>query len=675
MAGTAAALLFAVLLVKLTVVLVLAGDRWLAVNYSAPQASAEVTRLVVGLPLCVVAVLLLADRSGHRMGGLLLAAGAVWIVPSAVFDLFAFLGSEPVPVAAAMILLGATGIAGHPLTVLLLPLCFLHDSASRRGRWGVIVGAGAVCLGYGVLWALGTPGSHPFPSPWSGTAVGEWAMGLLEPSEAAVDWVSRVVTVVVTADLVRRALREPAGDGRRVWALLAVAYPACVCLLLSDVWGESWTVAARAAGSAVWVAVICLAAARGGMWRLERVTSHRLAGAFVLTALAAAAVCTAVAAWATLPAARSVTVVVVACGALVVGWTARPVVLRTSLAVERAFYGPRARPYEAMRALAVRLRQAPHPGHVPEEICRSVVEDLGLAGAAIGVDTRSGPRWLAAVGAPVTEPKQTFVLRHHGQAVGRLEVARGGTSTPAERDSDLLSLLADQAGPALAALRLGQEAQAAREHLVLAREEERRRLRREIHDGLGPQLAAAQLRLGTAQACSPPSSAATEHLRVAAEGLGEALAEVRRITAGLTPAALVEHGLLGATRTLAHRLGTDDVRVTVAGPRTPLPALAPGVEIAAYRIAAEAVTNAVRHAGARRVEVAFDAAPTALTVVVTDDGTGFDTAAVPGTGLASVAERAEEIGGTSAVASGPDGTTVSATLPLASHPEHPEGRR
>ncbi|MFD0385421.1 hypothetical protein ACFQ2B_33435 [Streptomyces stramineus] len=68
----------------------------------------------MGLPLCAVAVLLLADPSGHRMGGLLLAAGAVWIVPSAVFDLFAFLGSEPVPVAAAMILLGATGIAGHP---------------------------------------------------------------------------------------------------------------------------------------------------------------------------------------------------------------------------------------------------------------------------------------------------------------------------------------------------------------------------------------------------------------------------------------------------------------------------------------------------------------------------------------------------------------------------------
>ncbi|MFD0385423.1 sensor histidine kinase [Streptomyces stramineus] len=143
---------------------------------------------------------------------------------------------------------------------------------------------------------------------------------------------------------------------------------------------------------------------------------------------------------------------------------------------------------------------------------------------------------------------------------------------------------------------------------------------------------------------------------------------MRRITAGLTPAALVEHGLLDATRTLAHRLSTDDVRVRVTGPPAPLPALAPGVETAAYRIAAEAVTNAARHARAHRVEVAFAATPTALTVTVTDDGRGFDAAAVPGTGLASVGERAEEIGGTSTITSGPDGTTVTATLPITPGP-------
>jgi signal transduction histidine kinase len=528
------------------------------------------------------------------------------------------------------------------------------------------VGAGAACVVYGAVWALGTPGIPPFTTPWSDTAVGDRALGLLDPAEDALVWVNATVAAAVTASLIRRTFGEPAGEARRAWTLLTASYPVCVVLLLADMWGESWTIAARAAGGAVWVAVIGLAVSHGGRWRLERVTSHRLADAFVVTALSAAAVCAAVLAWQAFPAGRSGATAAAAGCALVAGWVARPLVRRASLTVARAFYGPRARPHEAIRALAVRLRDAPHPGDVPEQICRSAVEDLGLAGAAVAIDTRSGPRRLAAAGVPVTEPKQVFVMRHHGRPVGRLEVARGGASTPAERDGDLLALLADQAGPALAALRLGEEAQAARERLVLAREEERRRLRREIHDGLGPHLAAVQLRLGIAQACAPPSSGAPEHLLTAAEVLGEALTEVRRITAGLAPAALVEHGLLDATRTLARRLSTRDVLVTVTLTGPPLPALTPAVETAAYRIAAEAVTNAVRHAGAGRVRVTFGAGQATLQVTVSDDGTGFDAAAAPGTGLASITERAEEIGGTCTMDTGPRGTTVSATLPTVS---------
>ena len=121
--------------------------------------------------------------------------------------------------------------------------------------------------------------------------------------------------------------------------------------------------------------------------------------------------------------------------------------------------------------------------------------------------------------------------------------------------------------------------------------------------------------------------------------------------------------VLDATRILAHRLTTDAVRVTVTDPATPLPALPPAVETAAYRITAEAVTNAVRHAGARGVEVTFTACPGALTVTVADDGTGFDAGAVPGTGLSSIAERAEEIGGAATIDTAPGGTTVTATLP------------
>ncbi|WP_229871283.1 sensor histidine kinase [Streptomyces phaeofaciens] len=667
----AAALLATGLAVKVAVV-VDAADRWAAL----PQAISELTRLVVGVPVCAVAVLLLADRSGHRAGRMLMAAGAVWFVPSSVLDLVAFFGSTQEAVAAAMIPLGAVAVTVHPLTVLLFPLCFLPGLPSSRGWRFLVTATVAACAVYGAIWTLGTPGAAPFASPWAGTPAGRWAGRHLDLNQQGLVWVSRVVTVTVTADLARRLVAAPTAESRRVWTALALAYPACALLLLIDMWphswtsavnagwgNESWTMAAHALGGALWVAMVCLVVARGGVWRLERDTTHRLATAFVATTVAAAVVCTAALAWAGLPAGGGAAVPAAVAAALVAGWGARPVLNRASLAVERAFYGPRARPHEAMRALAVRLRQAPRPEEIPEQICRSVVEDLGLSGATVSADTRSGPRLLAAFGAAVAHPKQVFVLQHHGRQVGRLEVSRDGASTPAERDTDLLSLLADQAGPALAALQLGQEAQAARERLIVAREEERRRLRREIHDGLGPQLAAVQMRLGAAQACP---AADPQHLRIAAEGLGEALAEVRRITAGLTPAMLAERGLLDATRTLAQRLSTADVQITVDAVPLPLPPLGPAVETAAYRIAAEAVTNAVRHSGARHVRIVFEATATTLAVAVVDDGTGLDTRAVPGTGLASVAERAEEIGGTSTLDTGPHGTTVTATLPTPS---------
>ncbi|WP_413755127.1 sensor histidine kinase [Streptomyces sp. MMBL 11-3] len=199
---------------------------------------------------------------------------------------------------------------------------------------------------------------------------------------------------------------------------------------------------------------------------------------------------------------------------------------------------------------------------------------------------------------------------------------------------------------------------------VPVREEERRRLRRDLHDGLGPHLAAAQIRLDAAQACGPLPPAATEHLRVAAEGLGAALTEVRRITAGLGPAALLEKGLLDATRSLARHFSTQHVGVVVVGSALRLPAPVSAVETSAYRITAEALTNAVRHSGARRVRVDLSADSTALTVRVTDDGTGLGVRAAAGTGLASIAERAAETGGTCTVDSGPHGTTVRATLPF-----------
>ncbi|GLV77617.1 hypothetical protein Shyhy02_56170 [Streptomyces hygroscopicus subsp. hygroscopicus] len=720
--------------VSALIVVVLAGwvagllrvnDQWVALACPRPRGATVLTRVAVGVPVLGVAVLLLAERSARRYGGVLLVAGGLWLLPSAAAGLLG-LGDLGTAGAVLSLLLAAAKMACRPLTVLLLPLWLFPrggpvgdpkgvppaptapagaDTAGRadgeragrrrapapergaRGRtprrgarrrqwWAISACASGYWLGYAVLWLISEPLVGSVPNPAFTTAAGQWAFDHLDAYAEAEPWVLRTVAVAVTAALCCRAAVSR-GAERRDWALLAVAYPACVSLLLSQ-WGEGVpTIVARTAGSAVWAAAICLGVARTGIWRLDRSTSHRLARVVVLTSLAAVVVCTVFAVQAALPSVRSGVTTVTAGCALVLGWGLRPSARRLTRCVERAFYGPRARPHEAVSALAVRLQQAPHPGEVPQQICRSAVEDLGVSGAAVSVDTRAGPRRLASAGVPLTGPVQTYPLRHHGRTVGRLEVSRDGFGTPAERDGGLLSLLADQAAPALAALRLAEEAQAARERLVLAREQERRRLRREIHDGLGPQLAAVRLRLDIAQTSCPPGHPATPQLREAAETLAEALVEVRRITAGLAPAALAERGLAGAVRDLAHRLGVDGLRVSVASRPAALPPLSPGVETAAYRIAAESLTNAVRHARARQVGVELTAGPDTLEVKVTDDGSGLRETAVPGVGLASVTERAEEIGGSCSVSGSETGTVVHAVLPLAGPGEHgnPEERR
>ncbi|MGO4428994.1 histidine kinase, partial [Streptomyces sp. MCAF7] len=156
------------------------------------------------------------------------------------------------------------------------------------------VGASAYWLGYAALWLVSEPMVGSAGNPFFATDFGQWAFGHLEHYAKAEEWVLRAVAAVVTGSLCCRAAVARSAE-RRNWALLAAAYPACVFLLLSE-WAEGMpTIVARTVGSAVWAAAICLGVARTGIWRLDRVTSHRLARAFVLTSLVAVVVCAVVA--------------------------------------------------------------------------------------------------------------------------------------------------------------------------------------------------------------------------------------------------------------------------------------------------------------------------------------------------------------------------------------------
>lgn len=199
---------------------------------------------------------------------------------------------------------------------------------------------------------------------------------------------------------------------------------------------------------------------------------------------------------------------------------------------------------------------------------------------------------------------------------------------------------------------------AARRRIVDEREEERSRLRRELHDGIGPSLAAIGLGLRHLQQSEPRDE---EAVRLMADEVQRAVVEVRRICDGLRPAAIDELGLAAALAESLEPLRRFGPSVTLS--IAALPSLPPAVEVATYRIVMEAATNAVRHAGAHAitVSVSYD---DGLVLRVADDGRGLDPHHRAGVGLGAMTERAEEVGGRLTFTAGsPRGTVVAGWLP------------
>ena len=281
-------------------------------------------------------------------------------------------------------------------------------------------------------------------------------------------------------------------------------------------------------------------------------------------------------------------------------------------------------------------------------------------------------RPLAAWGKLPDYPPLRLPLMHQGQAVGELLLApRGSDETFSLADRRLMDDLARQAGVALFAAQqtwqaqqLAEDLQSARARLVTAREEERRRLRRELHDGLGPVLASLTLKVDAARdELAYDAAAAAEMLAGLKGDLQAAVEDVRRLAYDLRPPALDDLGLAASLCLLAERYQSASLAITCDLPEC-LPPLPAAVEVAIYRITGEALTNVVRHAGARTCTVRLAVADR-VELTISDDGRGLPADAATGVGLLSMRERAAELGGECAVISTPGaGTTVRVWLPL-----------
>jgi signal transduction histidine kinase len=344
----------------------------------------------------------------------------------------------------------------------------------------------------------------------------------------------------------------------------------------------------------------------------------------------------------------------------------QPVRGRVQRAVDTLFYGSRSRPYEALTRLGLVLERAPQPQTVLPGVVESVARELRLPYAAI--ELREDDGWLAAAG--FGEPpgdRDEFPMVYQDEVIGRLVVGRRGTERFGNADRRLLADLARQAGVAAHAAQLTLALQRSRAALVSAREEERRRLRRDLHDGLGPALAGVTLGLhGAATNVQRDPDAAARQLRELEGQVQEAVHDIRRLVYGLRPPALDELGLARAIQREAIRLECGGLAITVQVGDEGLGALPAAVEVAAYRIAVEALTNVSRHARATTCRVRLTRGHE-LEIEVSDDGCGVD-GRPAGVGLSAMRERAAELGGACWLEPLRPGTRVLARLPILDTP-------
>ncbi|MGB2567926.1 ATP-binding protein [Micromonospora citrea] len=623
----------------------------------------------------VVAALVLLRR-GHPVAWLLAATGiggglsafsSVWV------DLLRVHPGLPDPVwlTSARAWAWAPGMLS---LIVVLPWLVREGRLPRPVR--LAVGAGALVVAAIEVSALTWPGTPTRPSgaplPIRSAA---WAELVLR----AEPWLFAAVPVlglVTAAALARRWRTGPVGErvglgwlavGTVLLALsfAPVGFPADWARHVPDWLAPTAMLASQAFFPAAVLAVVL----RQRLWGIEIAVRRTLVW-FLLTFLLVAAYVVGVTVLdAVLPAPPAVP------GALVtalVAITVHPVRARVQRGVDRLIHGEAAEPLGVVRGVGHRLSAAEDAVDALTGVARSLTDLLRLGACGIEVDVPEKCRTHCASAGPAGEPL-VLPLRRGGREIGRLVAwARAGERLDGRTRAALVDLVPLVSSAAdLAAT--GRALAGSRARLAEARDEERRTLRRDLHDGLGPTLAGVSL--GLQAACNllaVDPAAAGRLLDRLREETDQGVEQVRDLARALLPPVLGERGLAPALHDLARRYDGSGLAVRVEAAPLPLPE---PVATAVYGIVAEAVRNAHRHSGSTlcRVEVARDG--DGLTVRVTDAGRGVPPDAPAGVGMLSMRERAEGIGGQCRVepADG-GGTRVTVRVPADRLPAPDAGR-
>ncbi|HRQ40467.1 MAG TPA: histidine kinase [Chloroflexota bacterium] len=340
--------------------------------------------------------------------------------------------------------------------------------------------------------------------------------------------------------------------------------------------------------------------------------------------------------------------------------------------VNRLMFGERDDPYAVLSKLGRQLGETAVPGQTLPAITTTITQSLKLPYAAIQLTTADGApdggRQTAASSGQPAPGSEEWPLLHQGELVGWLIVApRSAQEQFTNRECQLLTDIAGQAGAATYAVRLTTALQRSRERLVLAREEERRRIRRDLHDELGPTLASQTFAIDAILDLLENNPQEASRLLHSLKAQNQAtVSEIRRLVHELRPPALDELGMMAALQAHAAQLNKPQtLHIQITAQPDPLPPLSAAVEVAVYRIVLEAITNVVRHAQARRCDVQVVSNGRAqLHLTIHDDGSGLPPHLCYGVGIRSMHERAEELGGWLVVENREKGVRVTAVLPL-----------
>jgi signal transduction histidine kinase len=331
---------------------------------------------------------------------------------------------------------------------------------------------------------------------------------------------------------------------------------------------------------------------------------------------------------------------------------------RVQALVDRTLFGHRHNPYAVVAHVGRRVAAASQPVDALQHLVDGLRDALRLPYVAF-----TGADVTVTSGEPVHGSRLVPVTAL-GETVGELHV---GLRTPGEKWSAeqqaAVDQVADRAGTLAYAADLVAGIAQSRERIVAAREEERRRLRADLHDGVAPALAGTALQLESLarrlERTGEPSLA--DHALGLRDGLRTTVADLRALVHGLRPPVLDQRGLEGALRQLVvgHEMPRCTARIA------PLGAPHAAIEVAAYAIAGEAFGNALRHSVASRIQVCAEQCDGELVVAVSDNGIGMPARPRAGVGMISMRERAAEVGGRlDVVPTQGGGTTVRATLPL-----------